>query len=63
TTQEIYVTWNTFEETDSIVEYGIGGLVLTAAGTSKPFISIGADMQIQYIHKVKLPELIPDTKY
>lgn len=64
TAQDIYVTWSTFQDTDSIAEYGIGGLILRAAGTSKIHISIGVtDNRTQYIHRVKLPNLTPGCKY
>lgn len=37
---------------ESIVEYGINGLILKASGNSKKFIDGGAGKHYQYIHKV-----------
>lgn len=47
----------------SIVEYGIGGLVLSASGTSKLFTDGGSAKHSQYIHKVKLSNLELNQKY
>jgi hypothetical protein len=64
TVNDIVVTWSTANRTkESIVEYGIGGLILTANGTSTLFISGGNESRKQYIHRVKLPNLISGTKY
>uniref|UniRef100_V5G6R9 Purple acid phosphatase n=1 Tax=Anoplophora glabripennis TaxID=217634 RepID=V5G6R9_ANOGL len=61
---EIVVTWSTFNETpSSIVEYGIGGLILQEVGTSKIFTDGGELHRSQYIHKVTLKDLTPDSKY
>lgn len=48
---------------DSIVEYGINGLILTAKGTSKLFVDGGEERHKQYIHKVYLKDLTPDSRY
>jgi hypothetical protein len=48
---------------EPIVQYGIGGLILTANGTSTLFISGGIEKRKQYIHRVKLPNLISGSKY
>lgn len=61
---EIVVTWSTFNETpNSIVEYGIGGLILQEEGTSKIFVDGGELHRSQYIHKVTLKNLTPNSKY
>jgi hypothetical protein len=64
TVNNIVVTWSTANGTEeSVVEYGIGGLILTANGTSTLFISGGNEKRMQHIHRVKLPNLISGTKY
>lgn len=61
---EIVVTWSTFNATEeSIVEYGIGGLILEAKGTSKLFVDGGAAKHSQYIHVVTLKNLTPGSRY
>lgn len=61
---EIVVTWSTFNATNtSVVEYGIGGLILKQDGTSKLFIDGGKQSHSQYVHTVKLKHLTPDSKY
>ncbi|KAJ8927178.1 hypothetical protein NQ314_020454 [Rhamnusium bicolor] len=61
---EIVVTWSTFNDTsNSIVEYGIGGLVLQEEGVSKIFVDGGDTRHTQYIHKVILRNLTPDSRY
>jgi hypothetical protein len=61
---DIVVTWSTVNGTkESIVEYGIGELTLTAEGTSTLFISGGNEKRKQYMHRVKLPNLTSGTKY
>ena len=50
-------------DTASVVEYGIGGLALRATGKSAPHTSMGTSPRTQYIHRVKLPNLTPQTKY
>lgn len=61
---EIVVTWSTFNETrDSVVEYGIGGLILKQNGTSKLFVDGGSERHSQYIHTVVLKHLTPGSKY
>lgn len=58
------MTWSTRNDTnESIVEYGIGGLILTATGYSTPFIDGGNEKQKQYIHRVWLKNLTPNSKY
>lgn len=58
------MTWSTRNDTkESIVEFGIGGLVLRAKGNSTLFIDGGVKKQRQYIHRVWLKNLTPDSKY
>lgn len=62
--RDIVVTWTTKNDTkDSIVEYGIGGFILTARGKSSLFIDGGNEKRKQYIHRVLLKDLTPGSKY
>ncbi|KAB0800087.1 hypothetical protein PPYR_07967 [Photinus pyralis] len=64
TSNEIVVTWSTFNDTkESIVKYGIGGTILTAKGSSKVFVDGGPKKHLQYIHRVILPSLTPNSVY
>ncbi|KAL1509866.1 hypothetical protein ABEB36_004539 [Hypothenemus hampei] len=61
---EIVVTWSTFDSTrESIVEYGIDGLILTKSGNSTKFVDGGPNKHSQYIHRVTLDNLNPNSKY
>ncbi|CAG9864506.1 unnamed protein product [Phyllotreta striolata] len=61
---EIVVVWSTFNDTpSSVVEYGIGGLILRAEGESTKFVDGGREKRSQYIHKVVLKNLTPASKY
>ncbi|XP_044731584.1 acid phosphatase type 7 isoform X1 [Chrysoperla carnea] len=61
---EIVVTWSTINDTQqSIVEYGIGGLILRESGSSTKFVDGGTHNRTQYIHRVRLQNLTPETKY
>jgi hypothetical protein len=61
---EVVVTWSTTNQSnESVVEYGIGGLVLRATGLSTLFVSGGNETRSQYIHRVTLPQLTPGSKY
>ncbi|XP_035729511.1 acid phosphatase type 7-like [Vespa mandarinia] len=61
---DIVVTWSTRNDTgESIVEYGIGGFVLTATGNSTLFVDGGSKKRQQYIHRVWLKNLTPDSHY
>lgn len=63
-TSEIVVTWSTMNDTkESIVEYGINGLILRTAGVSSAFIDGGPKKHTQYIHRVILKNLTPNSKY
>jgi hypothetical protein len=64
TLNDIIVTWNTVNDTqESVVEYGDGGLTLTAKATCTLFVSGGKEKRKQYIHRVKLSNLTPGRKY
>lgn len=61
---QIVVTWSTMDDTpESVVEYGIGGLILQANGSSTQFVDGGSLKHTQYIHRVLLTNLSPDTRY
>lgn len=61
---EIVVTWSTKNDTgESIVEYGINGFAMKANGYSTKFIDGGDKKESQYIHRVTLPGLTPDSRY
>lgn len=61
---EVIVTWSTFNPTpESIVEYGIGDMILTAKGGSNIFVDGGKKKHTQYIHRVHLKNLQPKQKY
>ncbi|GLH16659.1 Uncharacterized protein GBIM_20882 [Gryllus bimaculatus] len=62
---EITVMWNTLNNTwTSVVEYGINGLALRAESKHpKKFISPGTNGSAQFIHRVTLKKLTPDSKY
>lgn len=58
------VTWNTVDPTENtVVEYGIGGLILRAEGDSQVFIDGGEKERLQFIHRVTLKDLTPGTTY
>ncbi|KAF5302288.1 hypothetical protein FQA39_LY10327 [Lamprigera yunnana] len=64
TTKQIVVTWSTMSDTkESIVEYGIGGMILKAVGSSNLFIDGGSKKHSQYIHRVTLSNLNPNNTY
>jgi hypothetical protein len=61
---DIVVTWSTKQDTHkSIVEYGIGELILIAYGNSTLFIDGGPKKHKQYIHRTWLRNLTPSSKY
>lgn len=64
TVDEVVVTWSTFNNTpESIVEYGIGGFILKAKGSSKLFVDGGSAKHSQYIHTVRLENLTYSSRY
>ncbi|XP_014257280.1 acid phosphatase type 7-like [Cimex lectularius] len=61
---EILITWSTITSTpNSIVEYGVNDLNERAEGSAKRFVDGGPEARAQYIHRVKLTNLRPLTKY
>lgn len=63
-TSQIVVTWSTFNQTtESVVEYGINGFALRAFGAATLFVDGGPKKHAQYIHRVFLNNLTPDSKY
>ncbi|CAH1261774.1 ACP7 [Branchiostoma lanceolatum] len=60
---EMMVTWSTSNKTDSVVEYGEGGLAKTAKGSSVEFEDGGDEHRVQYIHRVRLTGLTPGHTY
>lgn len=61
---DIVVTWSTRDNTkESIVEYGIGGLILRSVGNSTLFVDGGHQKRKQYIHRVWLKNLTPNSLY
>lgn len=58
------ITWNTRDDTRaSVVEYGIGGLILRALGTYQEFVDGGSQQRSQFIHTVRLKDLQPGQEY
>ena len=58
------VTWSTMQDSgESTVEYGIDSFTLTAYGSAEFFVDSGNEKHFQYIHKVVLQNLQPDSKY
>lgn len=61
---DIVVTWSTKDKTEeSFVEYGINGFALTEYGNATLFVDGGKAKRKQYIHRVVLKDLTPDSKY
>ncbi|XP_016978655.1 acid phosphatase type 7 isoform X4 [Drosophila rhopaloa] len=66
TVLDIVVTWNTRDNTnESICEFGIDGLQQRAKAAQMPtkFVDGGAKKATQYIHRVTLAHLKPNTTY
>nr|CAD7447255.1 unnamed protein product [Timema bartmani] len=60
---EIVVTWSTLQHVNkSVVEYGINGLILTESNDMVTRFNYGT-FRHQYIHRVKLKNLTPGSKY
>lgn len=59
------VTWSTFNDTKlSLVRFGLNGnITLKAKGSSTKFVDGGTEKHTQYIHRVKLTGLKPDSLY
>nr|XP_044252206.1 acid phosphatase type 7 isoform X3 [Drosophila takahashii] len=63
---DMVVTWNTRDNTnESICEFGIEGLQQRVKATKMPtkFVDGGAEKATQYIHRVTLAHLKPNTTY
>ncbi|ALC48861.1 CG1637, partial [Drosophila busckii] len=75
TASEIVVTWSTRElptdsnnnnnneNSSSIVEYGLEDLKLRAYGQATKFVDGGPQQRTQYIHRVTLRDLQPNSSY
>ncbi len=59
------ITWSTWNDTASRVEFGPNPLVLsqTAAGRSELFVDGGKERRGQFVHSVELGGLRPNTTY
>ncbi|XP_067636853.1 acid phosphatase type 7 isoform X3 [Eurosta solidaginis] len=61
---EVVVTWSTRDDAiESIVEYGLDGLTQQANGTSQKFVDGGDKQKSQYIHRVRLSNLLYNHTY
>lgn len=62
---EYVVTWSTFNDTESVVEFGTDILTLdsSASGSSVLFIDGGDEQREQWMHKVSLSGLSDNTQY
>ena len=60
---EIIVTWSTFNDTESQVQFGVTAAKSTSSGSSTKFVDGGPEKHTQFIHRVKLTKLKPGTKY
>lgn len=60
------VTWTTFSETQSRVEYGLAGgrlFQMKAKGSATLFVDSGAEKRHIFIHRVTLTDLKPAAIY
>lgn len=63
-TLEIVVTWSTLNATEkSLVEFGPGDLTSSVEGVATRFEDGGAEKRFQFIHRVTLRDLQPNTNY
>lgn len=62
-TNDIVVTWSTFNDTKSEVKYGKHQMNKLASGSSKVFVDGGKMHRRQWIHRVLLPNLEFNTRY
>ncbi|XP_071789353.1 acid phosphatase type 7-like isoform X1 [Asterias amurensis] len=60
---EMIVTWSTFNDTGSHVQFGVTVAKYTSSGSSTKFVDGGPEKHTQFIHRVKLTKLKPGTKY
>ncbi|KAJ2937495.1 hypothetical protein O0L34_g17538 [Tuta absoluta] len=62
---DIVVMWSTLDkkEVGSVVHFGIGALDQTAEGECWLFVDDGPKKRSQWMHKVELTNLLPDTTY
>ncbi len=59
------ITWTTWNETESIVEFGVDPTRLneTRGGYSRLFVDGGSEKRRQFIHRVQIEDLKPNTSY
>ncbi|CAH2041217.1 unnamed protein product, partial [Iphiclides podalirius] len=63
-TNDIVVTWSTFNDTiESRAQYGVNEMDKEALGHSKLFTDGGPEKRSQWIHRVLLKDLKHDTRY
>jgi acid phosphatase type 7 len=56
-------TWSTFNDTESIIKYGIKSLNQKAIGLSTVFIDGGETKRAQWIHRATMKNLKFNTRY
>lgn len=59
------ITWSTFNDTASAVQYGLSpkNMNLLEKGYSSKFTDGGSEHRVQFIHRVYLRDLKPNTTY
>ncbi|XP_013069245.2 acid phosphatase type 7-like [Biomphalaria glabrata] len=62
---KMIISWSTVNDTDSIVKYGltVDSLTLIQKGNESMFVDGGNEKRTQYIHRVDLVDLKPNTTY
>lgn len=60
---DIVATWSTFNDTASLVRYGVYKLEDQATGASKVFVDGGKQKRPQWIHRASMKDLKFDTRY